>query len=69
MAPEYALEGKFSEKSDIFSFGVVMLEIATGRRNISYDEEGSLSLLGHVSRTIYSIFYFIFHLRVIALIV
>lgn len=66
MAPEYALEGKFSEKSDTFSFGVVMLEIVTGRRNIIYEEEGSLSLLGHVSRTIYSIFYF--RIRVIALI-
>ncbi|KAL2475437.1 protein serine/threonine kinase [Abeliophyllum distichum] len=28
MAPEYALGGKFSEKSDVFSFGVLMLEIA-----------------------------------------
>ena len=52
MAPEYALEGRFSEKSDVFSFGVVLLEIATGARNISFEEEGSLSLLGHVSRTI-----------------
>lgn len=51
MAPEYALEGRFSEKSDVFSFGVVMLEIATGTRNISFHEEGSLSLLGHVSQT------------------
>ncbi|XP_047950701.1 G-type lectin S-receptor-like serine/threonine-protein kinase At1g11300 [Salvia hispanica] len=48
MAPEYALEGRFSEKSDVFSFGVVLLEIATGARNISFEEEGSLSLLGHV---------------------
>ncbi|XP_051128578.1 G-type lectin S-receptor-like serine/threonine-protein kinase At1g11330 [Andrographis paniculata] len=49
MAPEYALEGKFSEKSDVFSFGVLMLEIATGRRNSSFHhQEGSLNLVGHV---------------------
>ncbi|KAI3466616.1 hypothetical protein Pfo_023279 [Paulownia fortunei] len=49
MAPEYAMEGRFSEKSDVFSFGVLMLEIATGRRNTSfYNHEGSLNLLGHV---------------------
>lgn len=53
MAPEYALEGRFSEKSDVFSFGVMMLEIATGTRNISFHEEGSLSLLGHVSQIIH----------------
>ncbi|KAL0301119.1 UNVERIFIED_CONTAM: G-type lectin S-receptor-like serine/threonine-protein kinase [Sesamum radiatum] len=28
MAPEYAVDGKYSVKSDIFSFGVVLLEIA-----------------------------------------
>ncbi|KAK4439264.1 G-type lectin S-receptor-like serine/threonine-protein kinase [Sesamum alatum] len=49
MAPEYALEGRFSEKSDVFSFGVLMLEIATGKRNTSFNhQEGSLNLLGHI---------------------
>ena len=27
MSPEYAMEGRFSEKSDVFSFGVLLLEI------------------------------------------
>ncbi|KAG6419121.1 hypothetical protein SASPL_121332 [Salvia splendens] len=49
MAPEYAMEGRFSEKSDTFSFGVLVLEIATGRRNTRfYPKEGSLNLLGHI---------------------
>ncbi|KAL2473355.1 G-type lectin S-receptor-like serine/threonine-protein kinase SD1-13 [Forsythia ovata] len=48
MAPEYALSGRFSEKSDVFSFGVLVLEIISGRRNTSfYNEELSLSLSGY----------------------
>ncbi|PKU78131.1 Receptor-like serine/threonine-protein kinase SD1-8 [Dendrobium catenatum] len=33
MSPEYALNGLFSVKSDVFSFGVLLLEIVSGRRN------------------------------------
>ncbi|VVA90944.1 unnamed protein product [Arabis nemorensis] len=33
MSPEYAMGGVFSEKSDVFSLGVIILEIITGRRN------------------------------------
>ncbi|EFH52317.1 hypothetical protein ARALYDRAFT_323655 [Arabidopsis lyrata subsp. lyrata] len=36
MSEEYALHGKLSERSDIFSFGVTLLEIVTGKRNIEY---------------------------------
>ncbi|KAI3437307.1 uncharacterized protein J3R85_005440 [Psidium guajava] len=47
MAPEYAMEGRFSEKSDVFSFGILLLEIVSGRRNSSFHEEDQcLSLLG-----------------------
>ncbi|KAL5773345.1 hypothetical protein ACOSQ2_013269 [Xanthoceras sorbifolium] len=36
MAPEYAMEGLFSMKSDVFSFGVILLEIISGKRNSGF---------------------------------
>uniref|UniRef100_A0A0D9XSY2 Protein kinase domain-containing protein n=1 Tax=Leersia perrieri TaxID=77586 RepID=A0A0D9XSY2_9ORYZ len=47
MAPEYAMFGQYSVKSDVFSFGVLILEIVTGKRSMgSYgDHEQSFSLL------------------------
>ncbi|KAL2327735.1 hypothetical protein Fmac_021162 [Flemingia macrophylla] len=33
MAPEYAMEGLFSGEIDVFSFGVLLLEIIGGKRN------------------------------------
>ncbi|KAK6783970.1 hypothetical protein RDI58_017424 [Solanum bulbocastanum] len=48
MSPEYALDGLFSIKSDVFSFGVVVLEIISGRRNTGfYQSEEALNLLGY----------------------
>ncbi|EXC20508.1 Cysteine-rich receptor-like protein kinase 26 [Morus notabilis] len=46
MAPEYALHGIFSVKSDIFSFGVLLLELVSGQKNSCFrdieDKEESL---------------------------
>ncbi|KAK8310937.1 hypothetical protein V6Z12_D02G218200 [Gossypium hirsutum] len=48
MSPEYALDGFFSIKSDVFSFGVVLLETISGKRNTGfYQAEQPLSLLGY----------------------
>ena len=50
MAPEYAMRGHYSIKSDVFSFGVLILEIVTGRRNGgSYSSDESADLLSLVS--------------------
>ena len=50
MSLEYAMQGLFSEKSDVFSFGLLLLEIVSGRRNTSFynDEQYYLSLVGFV---------------------
>ncbi|KAL5578983.1 hypothetical protein UlMin_011425 [Ulmus minor] len=46
MAPEYAMEGLFSVKSDVFSFGVILLETISGKRNNgSYVKENSQTLI------------------------
>ncbi|KAI5340435.1 hypothetical protein L3X38_019709 [Prunus dulcis] len=47
MSPEYALYGHFSEKLDVFSFGVLLLEIVSGKKNASfYRFENSRTLAG-----------------------
>ncbi|KAF3783383.1 Mitogen-activated protein kinase kinase 1 [Nymphaea thermarum] len=48
MPPEYALEGRYSAKSDVFSFGVIALEIVSGKKMTSFQNvEDSMNLLGH----------------------
>ncbi|KAK9681753.1 hypothetical protein RND81_10G025700 [Saponaria officinalis] len=47
MSPEYAMEGQFSEKSDVFSFGVVLLQIVSGKRNNDFQNHTSLNLLAY----------------------
>jgi len=33
MAPEYLAHGQLTEKADVYSFGVLLLEMVTGRQN------------------------------------
>ncbi|KAE8692221.1 calcium-binding protein PBP1-like [Hibiscus syriacus] len=48
MSPEYAIDGKFSVKSDVFSLGVLMLEIVSGKRNRGFNHPDHYhNLLGH----------------------
>ncbi|KAK9167127.1 hypothetical protein Scep_002318 [Stephania cephalantha] len=49
MSPEYAMDGIFSVKSDVFSFGVILLEIISGRKNTSFNIQFDthLNLIGY----------------------
>jgi serine/threonine protein kinase len=49
MAPEYLMRGNYSVKSDAFSFGVMVLEIVTGRKNNDGCDSKSGELLTTVS--------------------
>ncbi|KAL4591982.1 hypothetical protein LXL04_004959 [Taraxacum kok-saghyz] len=40
LAPEYLLTGRASEKTDVYSFGAVVLEVASGRRPIEKEAIG-----------------------------
>ena len=44
-APEYAIRGHLSEKVDIYSFGIVMLEIISGRRSTDVTPDSTYEYL------------------------
>ncbi|CAA2957579.1 G-type lectin S-receptor-like serine threonine-kinase At4g27290 isoform X1 [Olea europaea subsp. europaea] len=51
MSPKYAADGVFSIKSDVFSIGVPVLEIVSGKKNRGfYHKDHHLNLLGHAWR-------------------
>ncbi|KAF5770751.1 putative protein kinase RLK-Pelle-DLSV family [Helianthus annuus] len=51
LPPEYAVHGVFSVKSDVFSFGVLVLEIVSGMKNREFSShEHRDNLLGHAWR-------------------
>ncbi|KAH6758801.1 lectin protein kinase family protein [Perilla frutescens var. frutescens] len=53
MSPEYAIKGIFSVKSDVFSFGVLLLETVTGKKNHGcYHSERPLNLIGLIMQLI-----------------
>jgi serine/threonine protein kinase len=53
MAPEYASSGKLTEKSDVFSFGVMLLELLTGKRHLDLTNAMDESLVDWVSTILF----------------
>ena len=54
ITPKYAMEELYSTKSDVFSYGVLTLEIISGKRNNHYHiASPCLNLIGHVSKIYY----------------
>ena len=51
MAPEYAMRGYLTDKADVYSFGIVALEIVSGKSNTSHrTKEDTVYLLDWVER-------------------
>lgn len=54
ISPEYIFDGVCSIKSDVFSFGVLVLEIISGKRTSGfYPYDGKLNLISYVSKMYY----------------
>ncbi|CAL9243486.1 unnamed protein product [Arabidopsis halleri] len=41
MAPEYVMDGRASKESDIYSFGIGILEIVTGKKSVDHSQENT----------------------------
>lgn len=51
MAPEYLMHGQLSVKADVFSYGVLVLELISGKKNSSFYMEPDVNSLLEWVRT------------------
>ncbi|CAH8277648.1 unnamed protein product [Arabidopsis lyrata] len=51
MAPEYVVRGQLTEKADVYSFGVLVLEIACGTRNNAFEP-----MTGHLLQRVWNLY-------------
>jgi serine/threonine protein kinase len=52
------MHGMYSEKLDVYSFGIMVLEIVTGRKNSSFcNNQFASNLISHVSNSLIQIIY------------
>ncbi|PIA61821.1 hypothetical protein AQUCO_00200071v1 [Aquilegia coerulea] len=49
MAPEYVVRGKLTEKADVYSFGVLVIEVVSGRKNNSFSQDTSILQSGTIT--------------------
>ncbi|CAH9091627.1 unnamed protein product [Cuscuta europaea] len=55
LAPEYLLTGRATEKTDVFSYGAVVLEVASGRRPIEKEGEKRVGVNGNLVEWVWSL--------------
>ncbi|XP_057842068.2 cold-responsive protein kinase 1 isoform X2 [Cryptomeria japonica] len=53
LAPEYGLRGHLTRKADVYSFGVLVLEIISGRRNMNTSLSGEEQILLEMTWDLY----------------
>ena len=67
MAPEYAMRGYLTDKANVYSFGIVALEIVSGKSNTNYrPKEEFVYLLDWVNNGFLLILFALFFLTICA---
>lgn len=62
-APEYALRGELTEKADIYSFGVLVLEIINCRKNTDLSLPSEMQYLPEYVRCLHFIFRYVIMMK------
>lgn len=55
MAPEYFMHGVVDEKTDVFAFGVLLLEIVSGRRPVDCSKQSLLQWVSIAKQNLHPI--------------